>query len=142
MCGSAWEVDQYLSDQIWPRGEKQWENCSHADCFAEWRGAVGRIMAYSGHGVKATGWHRPCFDRTPGLFEWNAYRSWPKECGYGGGRSWRGQNGRSVSARVERRRDLANEEAAGGDTVLAIGKTEEEEEKDKQTSVLECGSTG
>ena len=44
--------------------------------------------------------------------------------------------------RVGRAAGLANGGDAGGDTVLAIGKTVEVEEKDKQTSVLECGSTG
>jgi len=76
-------------------GERRRATCSHADCFAKWRGAVGRIMACSGHGEKTTGWDRPCLDRTLGLFERNAYRWWPKESGYGGGRSWRG---RKVSA--------------------------------------------
>ena len=76
-------------------GERRRATCSHADCFAKWRGGVGRIMACSGHGGKTTGWHHPCFDRTLGLFERNAYRWWLKESGYGGGRSWRG---RKVSA--------------------------------------------
>ena len=141
---SAWEVDQYSSDQIMAQwgetmGARRRATCSHADCFAKWRGAVGRIMACSGHGGKTTGWHRPWFDRTLGLSEKNAYRSWPKECGYGGGRSWRGRKGQCG---LEKRRELANGEDAGGDTVLAIEKTEEKEERDKQTSVLECGSTG
>ena len=70
----------------------------------------------------------------------DAYRWWPKECGYGGGRSWRGQ-GKSHGQRWLRGRGIAKEEEeASGDTVFAIGKTRESEE-DKQSSVLGCGST-
>lgn len=60
-------------------GERYRATCSHADCVAKWRGAVGPIMACSGHGGKATGWHRPWFVHTLGLFEKNAH--W-----WGGGR--------------------------------------------------------
>jgi len=49
MCALALEVDQYLSDQIMAqRGETMGGVAGHVDCFAKWRGAVGRIMACSG----------------------------------------------------------------------------------------------
>lgn len=50
-------------------------------------GEVGRITAYSGQGGKTTSWRCPCTGRTLDLFEWSAYRWWPKECCDGGGRS-------------------------------------------------------
>ena len=41
-----------------------------------------------------------------------------------------------------KRRDSAKEEVDNDDTVFAIDKAEEREEKDKQPNVLRCGSTG
>ena len=54
----------------------------------------------------------------------------------GGGE--RASQGQSKS----KRRGLVKREEDGCDTVLAVGKTEEREERDKQPNVLECGSMG
>lgn len=59
MYGFVLGVDQYLSDQIMAqRGETMAEVrgwAGSADCFAEWRGAVGRMVACSDHGRKDDG---------------------------------------------------------------------------------------
>ena len=95
-------VDQYPSDQmmITQRGETMgegrcvdWCRCRRLDCFAKPIGAVG-----SHHGLFGRRWagkgYRPCFNHMPLPFvriEMLTHQWRPKECGHGGGRSWRGQ---------------------------------------------------
>ena len=56
--GSPWEVDQYPSDQICLEGRNNGRGMAlqvTLNCFAKWRGELGRIMAYSGQGRRAIG---------------------------------------------------------------------------------------
>jgi hypothetical protein len=111
----------------------------HADCFTEWRGAVGPH-----HGLFGPREER----RQPGTAH-ALVAPWvrSKEMLTGGGRKNvvteeavpGGARGRSGSVRVEKA-GFCKRRKAGRDTVFAIGKTKKEE-TDKQTGVLGCGST-
>lgn len=133
MCALALGGDQYPSDQmIAQRGETMAMvrgGPGHADCFSKWRGAAGRIMAYSGQG---RGWYRPRFrwKRLPVVAE----RMWLRRRPF-----LEGAKGQ-VRVSAGQKAGFGDKRRGRGDTVLAIGKPEEK--KDKQPGVLGCGSRG